>query len=254
MSTLVISWCLHYWRNLTWLWQWLFSVKKLGYVCQLMCIIVRKILLRWEAGLPMLWKYNNTSWFVPLDFFQKKKAYLPTQQTMLPRDYSKLRIKYNVHTRHLCSRERNKTKRQQRKRERIIWQWFSPLPFVFFLQGFSRDCLRHLSYCEVNGAKELLSSTACNKKWALQPRPRRRRLQEKKKKKTRGFKEEFLWCFWLVVVPQLLLALVFPLYSLYLFDPNQFLFLLRKYMLYAWIVLNNFESFCTILNQFWNST
>ena len=138
MSTLVISWCLHYWRNLTWLWQWLFSVKKLGYVCQLMCIIVRKILLRWEAGLPMLWKYNNTSWFVPLDFFQKKKAYLPTQQTMLPRDYSKLRIKYNVHTRHLCSRERNKTKRQQRKRERIIWQWFSPLPFVFF---FSRDFL-----------------------------------------------------------------------------------------------------------------
>ena len=120
MSTLVISWCLHYWRNLTWLWQWLFLVKKLGYVCQLMCIIVRKILLRWEAGLPMLWKYNNTSWFVPLDFFQKKKAYLPTQQTMLPRDYSKLRIKYNVHTRHLCSRERNKTKRQQRKRERII--------------------------------------------------------------------------------------------------------------------------------------
>lgn len=139
MSTLVISWCLHYWRNLTWLWQWLFSVKKLGYVCQLMCIIVRKILLRWEAGLPMLWKYNNTSWFVPLDFFQKKKAYLPTQQTMLPRDYSKLRIKYNVHTRHLCSRERNKTKRQQRKRERIIWQWFSPLPFVFFF--FSRDFL-----------------------------------------------------------------------------------------------------------------
>lgn len=96
-----------------------------------------------------------------------------------------------IHDIYVVERETKQKDSSEKERESFDND-FPPFPSFFFLQGFSRDCLRHLSYCEVNGAKELLSSTACNKKWALQPRPRRRRLQEKKKKKTRGFKEEFL--------------------------------------------------------------
>ena len=96
-----------------------------------------------------------------------------------------------IHDIYVVERETKQKDSSEKERESFDND-FPPIPSFFFFQGFSCDCLRHLSYCEVNGAKELLSSTACNKKWALQPRPRRRRLQEKKKKKTRGFKEEFL--------------------------------------------------------------